>query len=203
MKLYFSPASPFVRKVMLVLYLKNMVDRVQLVAGRGTPTQPNKETLSVNPLGKIPALATESGEILYDSRVICRYLDRQSGGGLYPTDNSEFTVLTREALADGILDAAVLAVYENRLRPEGMRHQPILDAMNAKVERGLAAFETGADAVTAGALSIDKIGVACALGYLDFRFPGLNWRSKARKLTAWYDEFRETPAMLATAPREG
>ncbi|MEL6774353.1 MAG: glutathione S-transferase family protein [Pseudomonadota bacterium] len=203
MKLYFSPTSPFVRKVMLVLYLKNLVEKVQLVPGSGTPTQPNKQTVGVNPIGKIPALATEAGQILFDSRVVCRYLDKISGGGLYPSDDTEFAVLTREAMADGILDAGVIALYEHRLRPEGMRHQPISDAMTAKMERGLAAFEKDAEAATTGPMTIDKIALAAALGYLDFRYSGLNWRTKAPKLTAWYDDFRETPAMLATAPREG
>lgn len=203
MKLLFSPTSPFVRKVMLVLYLRDMVEKVRLVPGQGTPLQPNKQTVGVNPIGKIPALITDEGEVLYDSRVVCRYLDKISGGGLYPADGAEFAVLTREALADGILDAGVLGLYEHRLRPEGMRHQPVLDAMTAKIERSLGEFEKQAEAATTGALTIDKIALAAALGYLDFRYGGLNWRTKAPKLTAWYDEFRETPAMLATAPREG
>ncbi|MEM6487518.1 MAG: glutathione S-transferase [Pseudomonadota bacterium] len=203
MKLYFSPTSPFVRKVMLVLYLRNIVEGVQLIPGSGTPTQPNKQILGANPLGKIPCLVTDEGQTLYDSRVICRYLDSVSGGTLYPGGAEGFDVLRRESLADGIMDAGVLAMYEHRLRPEPMRHQPIVDAMTGKIERSLAAFEAEVDAITgAPAPRIDHITLACALGYLDFRFSGLGWRSKAPKIAAWFDDFRETPAMLTTAPRE-
>jgi glutathione S-transferase len=201
-KLYFSPTSPFVRKVMLVLYLRNLVGQVQLVTAQTTPLEPNRQVTGVNPVGKVPALLTDSGEALHDSKVITRYLDRLSGGGLYPADETEFAVLTRESMADGIMEAGVLALYEQRLRPEPMRMPQIVEAYHAKIARMVAAFEREAAAVTKESLTIDQIALAAALGYLDFRFAGvINWRSDARKLAAWFDEFRETPEMLMTAPK--
>ncbi|MEL6265963.1 MAG: glutathione S-transferase family protein [Pseudomonadota bacterium] len=200
MKLYFSPTSPFVRKVMLVLYLRNRVEGVQLVPGSGTPTQPNKLVVGANPLGRIPCLVTDDGKTIHDSRVITRYLDELTGGGLYPP--GDFAVLTREAMADGVMESGVLSAYEHRLRPAAQRHQPVVDGYQAKIARSIAAFEADADAVTDGAIRIDHIALASALGYLDFRFSGTNWRKDAPKIAGWFDDFRETPAMLATAPRE-
>jgi glutathione S-transferase len=200
-KLYFSPTSPYVRKVMLVLYLENLVEKVQLVTAQTTPIRPDKQVLAWNPLGKVPCLLTDDEEPLYDSRVICRYLDHLSGGGLYPTDERQFGVLRREALADGILDAAILSVYEHRLRPEPQRSRQMSDAYTAKIERGLAAFEASAERMHETPVRIDHIALAATLGYLDFRFPEMNWRRDARGLAEWFEDFRETPAMLATAPR--
>ncbi|MEM9781589.1 MAG: glutathione S-transferase [Pseudomonadota bacterium] len=200
MKLYFSPTSPFVRKVMLVLYLKGLVEDVQLVLAPTKPTTPNKQVLGQNPIGKIPCLVTDEGLTLFDSRVICRYLDEKTGGGLYAS--GDFKLLTREAMADGMMDAGVLAIYEYALRPAGARHQPMVDAMHGKIARAIEAFEKDADAMVTGAIRIDHIALASALGYMDFRFPGIPWRPKAKKITKWFDDFRETPAMLATAPKE-
>ncbi|MEM7527329.1 MAG: glutathione S-transferase family protein [Pseudomonadota bacterium] len=202
MKLFFSPTSPFVRKVMLVLYMRNMVNDVQLVTAQTTPLDPNKLVTAANPVGKVPALALDNGEVLHDSKVITRYLDSRSGGGLYPDDATQFEVLTRESMADAMMEAGILAVYETRLRPEGMRLSAITDAYYGKIERMLAAFEAQSEKVTKDALTIDQIALACALGYLDLRFQGvISWRAKAPKLAAWFDEFRETPAMLMTAPK--
>ncbi|MEM7496814.1 MAG: glutathione S-transferase family protein [Pseudomonadota bacterium] len=202
MKLYFSPTSPFVRKVMLVLYMRDMINDVQLVPASGTPLEPSKLVAASNPVGKIPVLVTDDGQAIHDSKVITRYLDKRSGGGLYPTGDTEFAVLTRESMADAMMEAGILAVYETRLRPEGMRIGAITDAYHGKIERMLAAFEADAAAVTKDDLSIDQIALACALGYLDLRFPGvIAWRGKAPKLAAWYDEYRETPHMLMTAPK--
>ncbi|MEL6577089.1 MAG: glutathione S-transferase family protein [Pseudomonadota bacterium] len=202
MKLYFSPTSPFVRKCMLVLYLRDMMNEVQLVPAAGTPLDPNKLVTGANPVGKIPVLVTHDGKALHDSKVITRYLDQRSGGGFYPTGADEFAVLTRESMADGIMEAGILAVYETRLRPEGMRMGAITDAYHGKIERMLAAFEAEAAAVTKDDLTIDQIALACALGYMDLRFQGvIGWRGKAPKVAEWYDEFRETPPMLMTAPK--
>ncbi|MEM6676514.1 MAG: glutathione S-transferase N-terminal domain-containing protein [Pseudomonadota bacterium] len=201
MKLYFSPTSPFVRKVMLVLYLRNLVGQVQLITAAGTPLEPNKLVVGANPVGKIPALETDSGAVLADSKVITRYLDKLSGGGLYPSDDSEFAVLTRESMADAIMEAGILAVYETRLRPEAHRLSNMIDAYTSKITRMVKAFEAEADAITKEPVTIDQIALACAFGYLDFRFPGLPWRGDAPKVAAWFDEYRETPAMLHTAPK--
>ena len=201
MKLYHSATSPYVRKVMLVLYLKGLVEKVQLVPGSGTPLAPNRQTLSANPLGKVPCLVTDAGEALYDSRVICRYLDSLSGGGLYATDAGQFAVLTREAAADGMMDSGISAVYETRLRAPAMQVSAVRDAWLAKITRTLGVLEGQAASLDAP-VRIDHIAIASALGYLDLRFDHLNWRSSAPGLAAWFADFRETPAMLATAPKE-
>ena len=198
MKLYHAPTSPYVRKVMVTLHLTGQLDSVKLIDGSGTPIEPNEATLAANPLGKIPCLVTDDGTALFDSRVICRYLDWRAGAGLYPAGDALFPVLTAEALADGITDAGLLATYEWRLRPEAYRYAPWVEGQRAKIVRGLDLLErTGA--VLSGPMNAARIAAACALGYLDFRFADLGWRGRCPKLAAWFAEFAETPAMQATA----
>ncbi|MDT8343161.1 MAG: glutathione S-transferase N-terminal domain-containing protein [Thermohalobaculum sp.] len=201
MKLYYSGTSPYVRKAMVILHLGGMIGRIDLVAGSGTPLAPNEGTLGVNPLGKVPCLVTDAGEAIFDSRVICRYLDHVAGTGLYPSDDSIWQVLTREALADGILDAGILAVYERRLRPEEIRMPAWVEGQTDKVRRAIAALEADAGAL-AGPVRADHVAIGCALGYIDFRFGDLGWRSFAPKVGTWFDAFAATPAMAATAPKE-
>jgi glutathione S-transferase len=199
MKLYHSPLSPYVRKVMVVARETGLIDEIETVEGTGTPLQPNDEAVAANPLGKIPALITEDGLTLYDSRVICRYLDTRAGAGLYPAGAAQFPVLQREALAEGMIDAGLLTAYEWRLRPEALRFQPWVDGQKDKVRRGVEAFERHIDAM-AGSLTIDKIALGCALGYIDFRLADLNWRDEHPGLAAWYEEFSGRPSMKETAP---
>ena len=199
MKLYHSPTSPFVRKVMVTLHLTGQLDQVELVPGSGTPTDPNEATVGANPLGKIPCLVTDEGETLFDSRVICRYLDWRATGGLYPDGAALFPVLTAEALADGIMEAGVLATYEWRLRPEEIRFQPWVDGQKAKIARGVDMLER-TNLVHAGPTNAASIAAGCALGYLDYRFPDLGWRERCPTLAAWYGTFSETPPMRETAP---
>jgi len=201
MILYHSPTSPYVRKVMVTLHLTGQLDAVELVAGSGTPLDPNESTLSSNPLGKIPCLVVD-GVAMFDSRVICRYLDARArggkGAGLYPQGAAQFPAITAEALADGILDAGLLATYEWRLRPETVRFQPWVDSQVGKIDRGLQTLNR-LDAVLKGPTTIAKVAAGCAAAYIDFRFPDLNWRDRCHKLADWYAEFAETPAMRATA----
>lgn len=201
MKLYHSPLSPYVRKVMAVAHETGVLDQIELVDGSGTPLAPNEDTVAINPLGKIPALVTEEGDTLFDSRVICRYLDKRAGAGLYPTGSSEFQVLAREALAEGVIDAALMVAYEGRLRPENIRFQPWVDGQKTKVRRGLEAFERHAD-ILAGHLTIDKIALACALGYVDFRLTDVKWREDCPALAAWYKDFSTRQSMKETAPQQ-
>ncbi len=199
MKLYHSPLSPYVRKVMVTLDLTGQLGEVELIPGSGTPLAPNDATVGANPLGKIPCLIGDDGMAMFDSRVICRYLDHRAKAGLYPEGDALFPVLTAEALADGIIDAVLLTAYEWRLRPEEFRYQPWVDGQVAKVERGLAALEhTGL--VLSGPINAARIAAGCALGYVNFRLADLGWRDRCPTLAAWYAEFAETPAMKATAP---
>lgn len=201
MKLYHSATSPYVRKVDLVLHLTGQGGAVERLPGGGTPMAPNAGTVSQNPLGKVPCLVTDEGLALYDSRVICRYLDHLAGGHLYPTGVTQWRVLTAEARADGVVDAALLVVYEARLRPEPIRLQTWVDGQLDKVRRGVAAMEADA-AHLAGPLTIAHVATAAALGYLDFRHGYLAWRDGAPQLAAWYDEFARHPAMQTTMPKD-
>ena len=200
MRLFFSPTSPYVRKVMVLLHETGQIDEVQLVTGSGSPVDPGTAPLEANPLGKVPALERPDGPALYDSRVICRYLDDRAGAGLYPQGARHWDTLTVEATADGILDAALLMVYEGRLRPEELRFAPWVEGQWAKVDRALDALETRWIAHLDGPLDAGQIAVACALGYLDFRHGARGWRTARPHLSAWYDRFAARPSMMATIP---
>ncbi|MEL6477524.1 MAG: glutathione S-transferase [Pseudomonadota bacterium] len=199
MKLFHAAASPFVRKVEMVLHLTGQSAEVERVDGAGTPVAPNEGVCGANPLGKIPCLLLEDGTALYDSRVICRFLDTKAASGLYPSGDGEFAALTIEALADGLMDAAVLGVYEARVRPEELRYQPWVQAQLSKVHRGLGELESACGTL-GETVTIAHIGVGAALGYLDFRYPDLGWREGRPRLTAWFEAYSARPEMQATAP---
>ncbi len=200
MRLYHSATSPFVRKVMVVLHETGLIDEVDLVPAAGTPLAPEGMPLAQNPLGKIPTLERAGGAALYDSRVICRYLDDRAGGRLYPAPPRLWETLTLEATADGIMEAAVLMVYEARLRPPEQALQAIVEAQWAKCLRALDALEGRWLSHLAGPLDIGQIGVGCALGYLDLRHGARNWRHGREGLAAWQARFATRPAMAATIP---
>lgn len=199
MKLYSAPASPFVRKVNVVI-AEAGITGVELLRASGTAVEPGSMPLADNPLGKIPTLVTATGEALYDSRVICRYLDDLAGAGLYPQDDRRWQTLVLEATADGILDAALLMVYEGRIRPETLHFAPWIEAQWAKVERALDMIEARWIDHLAGPLDIGQIAVGCALGYLDFRLSARPWRAARPDLAAWEAEFSARPSMLLTQP---
>ncbi len=203
LRLYHSPTSPYVRKVMVVLHETGQLGDVDLVAASGTPVDPATMPLAQNPLGKIPALERDGGPALYDSRVICRFLDDRAGGGLYPAAPRLWDTLTLEATADGILDAAILMVYEWRVRPEAARHPPWVEGQWMKVARALDAIEARWISHLEGPLDIGQIAVACALGYLDFRHGDRAWRGGRPSLAAWYGRFSARPGMAATVPPGG
>jgi len=200
MKLFHSDTSPYARKVMVVLHLTGQTGDVEIVPGSGTPMAPNEATCAVNPLGKVPCLVTDEGEAIYDSRVITRYLDHRAKGGLYPEGDALFPVLTLEAEADGILDAALLAVYETRLRPDELRYAPWVQGQMSKIHRALGDLE-GRSGRLGHDLDAGLIAVACALGYLDLRFPDLGWRDGRPGLAEWFAPVVETEAMQATQPK--
>ena len=163
---------------------------------------PSDSVRAQNPLGKIPALLLEDGTVLFDSRVILEYLDHHAGGGrILPHDaDARFSALRLQALADGVMDASVLLVYEGRWRP-AERHEPKwIDLQAGKVARALAALEPAPPALTAPP-DVGQIALACALGYRDFRFEG-TWRRHHPRLVAWLGEFAaRVPAFAATKPQ--
>ncbi|MEM1345493.1 MAG: glutathione S-transferase [Pseudomonadota bacterium] len=199
MKLFHSPTSPYVRKVMVVAHLTGLADRLDLTEGSGTPLAPNEGTAYANPVAKVPCLVTDDGLALMDSRVITRYLDVLGEGGLYPQGAALWPVLAREAVADGILDAAILIVYEGRLRPEEKRFSGWTEAQMARIQRALKALD--AEAASWEGFDASHVAVACTLGYLDFRFAEAGWRGSYPALSAWFDGVATRPEMIATAPR--
>ncbi|MGE0800205.1 MAG: glutathione S-transferase [Lautropia sp.] len=200
MKLFHSATSPFVRKCLVVAHHLGLSDRIEALPSAAHPVNRDQGIVAKNPLGKVPTLITDDGEVLFDSRVICEYLNALGKGTLYPADGpGKWTQLTEHALADGILDAAILARYEATVRPENTRWPAWTDGQMDKIIVGLARFEQQADRL-AGRFDLATIALGCALGYLDFRFDAFDWRSRNPKLAAWYAKFSEQPAMKATMP---
>lgn len=199
MKLYSAPASPFARKVR-ALVVEAGIPGVELVAASVAPLQPGGLPSDLNPLGKIPALVTDEGQAIHDSRVICRYLDTLSGAGLYPPAPLLWQTLTLEATADGMMEAALLMVYEGRIRPEEMRYAPWVEAQWQKIEAALDVLERRWMDHLSGPVDMGQIAVACALGYLDFRLSARPWRAARPDLAAWEAEFSARPALAATLP---
>jgi glutathione S-transferase len=175
-------------------------DRVQVETVSGTPLDAGTMPITKNPLGKIPALERDEGGVIYDSRVICRYLDHLAGAGLYPETPALWDILTLEATADGIIEAALSMVYESRIRPEDKQFAPWVEGQWAKVARALDAVERDWMGHLNGPLSGAHIAIGCALGYLDFRLGTRNWREGRPKLTAWDATFAARPSMQASRP---
>lgn len=201
LKLYHNPASPYVRKVRVILHETGQTGDVELVTVGGNPVDPGTMPVTQNPLGKIPALERASGCTLYDSRVICRFFDDRAKAGLYPAHGDRlWEVLTLEATADGIMDAAILTRYEALTRPEDKRFAPWADGQWAKVERALDVLEARWMGHLAGPLCAGQVATGCALGYLDFRFADRDWRRGRPALADWAAGFLARASMAATAP---
>jgi glutathione S-transferase len=194
-----SASSPFGRKVRIGVSVLDLDGKVKI---EGASTQdPADPIRQQNPLGKIPALILDDGTTLFDSPVILEYLDHLAGGGrIIPKDaKARFEALRLEALADGILDASVLIVYEGRYRAAPKHEQAWIDLQAGKVERALAALEAAPPGLDTPP-NVGQITLACALGYGDFRFEG-RWRKDHPKLVAWLDAFAaRVPAFAATTP---
>jgi glutathione S-transferase len=197
MRLYFSPASPFVRKVRVTAHELGLSGRIELASVNLTPVMPDEGVRSSNPLGKIPALITDDGTVLYDSPVICEYLEALAGGNrIFPAAGAaRWTALRRQALADGMMDAAVLTRYEQAVRPKELRWQPWVDGQFLKIRTALDALE---HEDLEGAFDIGTISIACALSYLDLRFAGEDWRTSRPRLAAWLASVSQRPSLATT-----
>jgi glutathione S-transferase len=196
MKLYHSPPSPFSRKARIVASVLGLDDRIELVVA--DTNNPDDAIRAKNPLGKIPTLEADDGDSFYDSAVIVEYLDALAGGGkVIPSDPAaRIGALRLEALADGIMDASILRIYEIRMRAENERSPSWVAYQRDKVFRALAFLEAAPPDDDFG--KIGQIATACALGYLDFRFEGA-WRADHPRLVAWLDRFAAAiPAFAAT-----
>ena len=198
MKLFFSPTSPYVRKCMVTAHELGLVERIALLPSQAHPVNRDATLVAANPLGKVPTLVTDEGQSLYDSRVICEYLDHLGGGRLFPQDATRWNALALQSLGDGLLDAALLARYEDVARPEALRWADWRRGQIDKIITSLAALEAGTPTVD-NTVHIGNITVGCALWYLDLRYSEeIVWRSTHPKLAAWYARFGVRPSMQAT-----
>ncbi len=200
MQLYSAAPSPFVRKARVVLLELGLMDQVEVIEAAVTPINTSDALADQNPLGKIPCLVREDEPSIYDSRVITRYLNDKAGGELYPTCDRQWETLTLEATADGIMEAAVLMVYEKRVRPDELVYMAWINAQWEKISRTLDAVEDRWMDHLSGPLDMGQIGLGIALEYLDFRHEDRNWRIGRDKLAAWQAEFAKRDAMQATQP---
>jgi len=203
MKLHWSPRSPFVRKVMIVLHELGLVERVALIRSVVAMHTTNPELMRDNPLNKLPTLVLDDGTVLFDSPVICEYLDTlHDGEKLFPSDTGRrFAALRWQAFGDGLLDLLVLSRNEQN-RPPAARSEPHIVAFETKVEAALDRLVEEAGALQSAPFGIGHVAVGCALSYLDFRFPARTWRDGRPGLAAWHAEFAARPSVRATEPRD-
>jgi len=192
-----TPTSPFGRKVRMAISHLGLSDRIEMV--KADPMDPADALRRDNPLGKIPALVTDDGKPIFDSRVILEYLDHIAcGGKLIPAAwPARVETLTLQAMCDGVMDACILIVYEARHRPVALHHQPWLDYQRGKVVRGLTAFAKATP--DPARFDVGTLTAACMLGYLDWR-KQVDWRPEFPALVGWLDQFRARhPEFDATA----
>jgi glutathione S-transferase len=200
MKIYYSPASPFARKCLVAAHELGLRDKIELLPASPHPVNRDRALVALNPLGKVPTLVADDGTVLYDSRVICEYLNAMGDGHLLPRDGAvRWRALVDQALADGIMDAAVLARYENASRPEALRWSDWTAGQLDKVGCGLDEVERRV-AAFGDRLDLGVIALGAALGYLDYRFASIGWRNTRHATAAWFERFGARPSMVATRP---
>jgi glutathione S-transferase len=201
MQLIYAKASPFARKVRVAASEVGLSSQIELIDTVVMPIIINEKVNALNPLGKIPILLTNDGEVLFDSHVICEYLDSlHNKSRLIPSAGSvRWHTLSLNALADGLMEAALLVRYEQAIRPEKHQWDEWIEGQMSKVHRALTALENkinDSDKV----ISIAHISIACALGYLDFRFISFDWRSSHLKLAKFQESFAARASMMDTLP---
>lgn len=201
LKLFYSPASPFVRKTLVLAAENNLTDRIEKIQVATTVVAQDQELSANNPTAKIPALVTKDHGTLYDSRVVCQYLDTlHTNASFYPTDTGQkWNILRLEALCDGILDAAVNAQYEKALRPKELFWDEWFAGQMKKVSGGIKALDNELS-ILEGPINIVHVAAACALNYVNFRHTSLNWQAAHPKLAAWLETFNQRPSMQQTRP---
>ena len=196
MKVYYSPYSPFVRKVLICA--AELGVELEKLPCAAHPIDRDRHIVKDNPLGQVPTLFTDEGQALFDSAVICEYLDSNADGSLIPRDGAtRWQRLVEQALADGALNACLLMRYEQVIRPETLRLDTWFNAQREKVSDALDRFEQWS-ATFAERVDIGTIAIACVLGYLDLRFAEEPWRERAPTLAAWYQHFGQRPSMQST-----
>lgn len=201
MKLHWSPKSPYVRKVMVCAHELGIADELELVRSVAVMRTPNPAIMAHNPLSKIPTLVREDGSVLFDSVVICEYLNERAGGPLFPAQGADrWQALRWHAFGDGLLDALIL------WRNEREREIPLaalIDAFDRKTRASLQMLDAEVPALQRAPFSIGQVTLACALGYLDYRFEALGWRALAPALAKWFETMQARPSFKNTEPVEG
>lgn len=204
MKLYYSSASPYVRKVLVTAWERDVYDKIEIIPAKAHPILRNAQLVAINSTGKVPCAITPSGAAVFDSRVITQYVDQltTASGSVY-SGPDRFSILTLEALSDSLLEACILCRYETVNRPKELYWEDWYNSQMDKVDSGLYDLEhkwlryLDTPHFHAGA-----IAVACFLGYLDFRFAIKDWRTNHPKLTEWYTLIAKRPSMQRTLPHD-
>jgi glutathione S-transferase len=201
MKLSYSPASPFARKVRISAIELDLIDRIQFISAKVVPGEPNDEySRDINPLKKLPALILDDGKVILDSYVIVEYLDDLAGGGrLIPAGAERWQVKSDHSLLQGMLDSMLLCRYERMVRPEALRWQAWSEDHWKRAWNGMARFEARAD-VLSRPFDVVQIGLVCVLGYADFRFSDIDWRKPYPKLAAFHEKMLERPSVKVSVP---
>ena len=196
MKLYFSPTSPYVRKVMITAHEVGIAGKIELLGSAAHPINRDKTIIAQNPLGQVPTLITEDGTVIADSRVIRSYLNEMAKGSVLPADpKARLRAEIDQALADGILGALLILRYETVVRPEPLRWADWIAGQWDKVATTLSHFEAN---LPGARVDIGSITLASALSYIDLRFREHDWRGKYPGLAGWYAAFEKRPSMQAT-----
>jgi glutathione S-transferase len=199
MNLHWSPRSPFVRKVMIVAHERGLLDRIDCVRTVAAMTKPHAELMQDNPLSKIPTLVLDDGSVLYDSPVICEYLDGLGDAPkLFPAEPAaRFEALRRQALGDGFLDMLVTLRNERERAHPSDVHMASTAVRKAAV---LQSLEHEADALGTAPFGIGHIAIGCSLSYLDFRFADEDWRKAHPRIARWHATFAQRASVHATEP---
>ncbi len=201
MQLHWSPKSPYVRKVLIAAHELGVMEQLELVRSVAAMLKPNPELMQVNPLSKIPALVLDDGSTLWDSVVICDYLNTRANGPLFPTESgARWQALRWHALGDGMLDALIL------WRNEREREVPLptlIAAFELKINAALALLEGETAELSQSAFGIGHLTLVCALGYIDYRFASHEWRGRAPRLAVWFETMQQRASVKATEPVDG
>jgi glutathione S-transferase len=200
MKLTFSPASPFARKVRIAAIELGVIDKIELIPATVAPGTANEEYSRITPLKKLPVLITNDGDVILDSYVIVEYLNETVGGALIPAyGRKRWQVKTDHSLIQGMLDSMLLCRYEKAVRPQGLQWQAWNEDHWNRVWAGMARFENRGD-VLGGPFDIVQIGLVCVLGYADFRFADCGWRKAYPKLDAFHQKMLQRPSVSISVP---
>ena len=203
MKLTYSPASPFARKVRICAIELGLIDKIELVPATVSPDKLNEDySRNISPLRKLPALILDDGSTIVDSYVIVEYFDELAGSGklIPPSGPKKWQVKTEHSMTQGMLDAMLLCRYEKMLRPENLRWQTWIDNQWDRAWQGLQRFETSGDILTRTPLDVAQIGLVCVLGYVDFRFPDCGWRNAFPKLDAFHTKMMQRESVKISVP---